>query len=135
MRKIKRNKTRSKTILDPSWNDLEPFWGTILGEQAAEGLYCPGEPQTTQNRPKKFQNDTKTRPKTHQNDSKRHPRGQKSDPKSQDQKRTEPRRSQGRLGSPRGGVPPVYPHPRGAIWEAKSAPKSIPKQLKTEANI
>ena len=38
------------------------------------------------------------------------------------------------LDSTGGGVPPVYPHPRGSIWEAKTAPRATPKRSKIEAN-
>ena len=58
---------------------------------------------------------------------------QKSDPERQDEKRTEPRRSWDRLGPPPRARPQVRAHPRGSIWEAKTAPKSIPKRSKIEA--
>ena len=35
-RKIKRPKNRSKTILDPSWGDLGPSWGAILGTETPQ---------------------------------------------------------------------------------------------------
>ena len=76
--------------------------------------------------PKKHQNDPRSAQKRPQND-------QKSDPEREDDKRTEPRRSQDRLGSAPRGPTPVCTHPRGSIWEAKSAPKSIPKRSKIEA--
>ena len=56
----------------------------------------------------------------------------KSDPEGQDDKRTEPRRFQDRLGSAPRGPTLVWCHPWGAIWEAKTAPKSIPKRSKIE---
>ena len=43
------------------------------------------------------------------------------------------RRSQDRLGPPMGRVAPAQPPPRASIWEAKTAPKSIPKRSKIEA--
>ena len=89
-----------------------------------------GEPKTTQNGPKRAQDD----PKQSQRRPKTTPRGaqegQKSEPKSQDEKRTEPRRSQDRLGSPSGGVTPVYPHPRGPPKRPlnRSLPSGKPKK-------
>ena len=75
------------------------------------------------------------RPRT----SKRRPRStqeaHKSDPESQDEKRTEPRRYQDRLGPPTHRLPQAQPPPRGSIWESKTAPKSIPKRQKIEAKI
>jgi hypothetical protein len=76
--------------------------------------------------PKKHQNNPRSGQKRPQND-------QKSDPERQDDKRTEPRRFQERLGRPRALQTPVWWHPWGAIWEAKSAPKRNQKQSKIEA--
>ena len=60
---------------------------------------------------------------------------QKSDPERQDEKRTEPRRSWERLGSLPGPITQVQACPWGTIWDAKTAPKSIPKRSKIEAKI
>ena len=57
---------------------------------------------------------------------------QKSDPERQDDKRTEPRRSQDRLGPPQVAGARLSALSQGSIWEAKTAPKSIPKRLKIE---
>ena len=92
----------------------------------------------------KCRKSTKTTPGAAKNDPKRSPRrpkttprgaqdDQKSDPERQDEKRTEPRRSWDRLGPPPRARPPARAHPRGSIWEAKTAPKSIPKRSKIEA--
>ena len=35
-RKIKSQKKRSKTILDPSWGDLGPSWAAILGQKTPQ---------------------------------------------------------------------------------------------------
>ena len=37
-RKIKMQKNGSKTISDPSWSDLEPFWVTILAPQMPKSV-------------------------------------------------------------------------------------------------
>ena len=63
---------------------------------------------------------------------KRPPNDKKSDPERQDDKRTEPRRFQDRLGSLPGPIPQVQACPWGTIWEAKTAPKSIRKRSKIE---
>ena len=60
---------------------------------------------------------------------------QKSDPESKDEKRTEPRRSQDRLGPPTRRLPPAQRRPRGSTWEAKMVPKPTPKRSKFEAKI
>ena len=39
------------------------------------------------------------------------------------------------LDPPGGGLPPVYRHPKGSIWEAKTALKPTPKRSKIEAKI
>ena len=39
------------------------------------------------------------------------------------------------LDPPGGGVPPVWCHPRGSIWEAKTAATSTPNRSKIEAKI
>ena len=61
--------------------------------------------------------------------------GQKSDPESQDEKKAEPRRSQDRLGPPMAPKRSLLWNPLGAIWDPKTAPKSIPKRSKIEAKI
>ena len=76
--------------------------------------------------PKRPQEHPKTIPKRAQE-------GKRSDLEPQDDKRTEPRRFQDRLGSAPRGPTPVCTHSRGTIWEAKTAPKSIPKRSKIEA--
>ena len=86
------------------------------------------EPRRAQDGPKRGRRPPKTSPRGTQE-------AKKSDPESQDEKRTESRRSQDRLGLNSGGVPPVYPHPRGAIWDPKMAPKPIPKRSKIDAKI
>ena len=78
--------------------------------------------------PKRPTERPKTTPRGAQDD-------QKSDPERQDDKRTEPRRFQDRLGSAPRGPTPVWWHPRGTIWEAKSAPKRIQKRCKNEMKI
>ena len=83
--------------------------------------------------PKKHQNDPRSAQKRPQNDSKTTKNDPKRDPERQDDKRTEPRGLQDRLGSLPGPIPQVQACPRGSIWEAKTAPKSIPKRLKIEA--
>ena len=84
------------------------------------------EPRRAQDDPKRGQR----RPKTTLRGTQE---AQKSDPESQDEKRTEPRRSQDRLGPPQGPICVPQRPPRGSIWEAKTAPKSIPKRSKIEA--
>ena len=59
----------------------------------------------------------------------------KSDPESQDEKKSEPRRSRDRLGPPMAPKLSLLGTPRGSIWEAKMAPESIPKRSKIEAKI
>ena len=66
---------------------------------------------------------------------KRAPEGKKSEPEPQDDKRSEPRRFQDRLGPPQGAGAPVRALPWGAIWEAKTTPKPTPKRSKIEAKI
>ena len=78
--------------------------------------------------PKKHQNDPRSAPKRPEDD-------QKSDPERQDDKRTELRQFQDRLRRPPGPISTVRPHPWGAIWEAKSAPKRNQKRCKNEAKI
>ena len=46
-----------------------------------------------------------------------------------------PKRPKKVIPNRRGGVPPVYPHPRGAIWDPKMAPKPIPKRSNIETKI
>ena len=86
------------------------------------------EPRRAQDDPKRGQK----RPKTTLRGTQE---AQKSDPESQDEKRTDPRRSQDRIGPPMGPKRSLLCTPRGVIWEAKTAPKSIPKRSKIEAKI
>ena len=78
--------------------------------------------------PKRSQEHPKTTPK-------RAEEGKRSDLEPQDDKRTEPRRFQDRLGPPRALQTPVWCHPWGSIWEAKSAPKRNQKRSQNEAKI
>ena len=73
-----------------------------------------------QNEPRRAQDDPKRgqrRPKTTLRGTQE---GQKSDPESQDEKRTEPRRSQDRLGLPTGRFAQFSRPPRGSIWDPKT---------------
>ena len=65
------------------------------------------------------QNGTRSGPKPPQEEPKK---VKKANLKRQDEKRTELRRSQDRLGPAKGAIRPFLPHPQGVIWEAKSAP-------------
>ena len=85
-------------------------------------------PETSKRPPEAFQkaqNDPKCTPKRPQ-------KRPKIEAKPQDEKRSETRRFQDRLGSAPRGPTPVWWHPWGTIWEAKSAPKSIRKQSKSK---
>ena len=88
-----------------------------------------------QNEPRRAQDDPKRGQRRPNTTLRGTQEGQKSDPESQDEKRTEPRRSQDRLGPPTGRLAPAQPPPRGSIWEAKTALKSIPKRSKVESKI
>ena len=83
------------------------------------------------NEPKMTQNEAKDTPKRLQEASKRPKkvipnRKTKKGPNQDDPKTV--------LDPPGGGVPPVWCHPRGSIWEAKTAPRATPKRSKIEAN-
>ena len=67
------------------------------------------------------------------NDPKGGQEDQKIEPKPQDEKRTEPRRSQDRLRHPQGPKHVRLPYPQGSILEAKTAPKRSRKRSKIEA--
>ena len=97
----------------------------VTGSKMLSGM-PQNEPKRAQDSPKQGQWRPKTAPRGAQE-------GQKSEPKPQDEKRTEPRRSQDRLGPPTGRFAQFSGIPRGSIWEPKSAPKRNQKQSKIEA--
>ena len=78
--------------------------------------------------PKRLQEPPKTTPRGGQE-------GQKSEPEPQDDKRTKPSRSHDRLWPPKGPKRPNLLTSQGRIWEAKTAPKPIPKRTKIETKI
>ena len=76
--------------------------------------------------PKRFQEFPKTTPRGGQD-------GQKSDPKRQDNKQDRTKTILRPSWTAHGPISTAQPPPRGSIWEAKTAPKSIPKRSKIEA--
>ena len=93
------------------------------------------EPKTTQNGPKRAQDD----PKRGQRRPKTTPRGTrwapKSDPEAQDEKRTEPRRSQDRLGPPQGRLPQVQRPPREPFGSPKRHQNRLQNDQKWKRKI
>ena len=81
------------------------------------------------NEPKMAQNEAKDTPKRLQEAPKRL---QKVIPNRKTKKESDHDDPKTILDLPR-GVPPVYPHPRGPIWEAKTVPKPTRKRSKIEA--
>ena len=75
----------------------------------------------------------KTKPKTFENDSRRSPGGSKKRSQAARRKKNRTKTILGSSWKPTGPFSIVRAHPRRVIWEAKTAPKSIPKRSKFEA--
>ena len=87
-------------------------------------------PKNTKTTPRSFPKGPK-RPQEHPKMAT--PKRPKIELKPEDEKRTEPRRPQDRLGPPQGPKRLRSTYPQGLIWEAKSAPKPTRKRSKIEA--
>ena len=98
-------------------------------KRAQEG---PRLSKTGPREPKMAQNDPKSIPKRPQEAPKR---AKKAIPNRKTKKGPNQDDPKTVLDSPIGGVPPVWCHPRGSIWEAKSVPKPTPKRLKLDTKI
>ena len=86
------------------------------------------EPRRAEDDPKRGQR----RPKTTR---RRTQEGQKSDPESQDEKKDRTKTIPRPSWTAHRPICRAQPPPRGSIWEAKTAPKSIPKRSKIEVKI
>ena len=94
------------------------------------------DPRRAQDDPKRAQESPrwpKTRPKATQDDPKRRPRGPKKRTQTARRKKDRTKTIPSSSSTPQGPISLTRPHPPGAIWEAKPASKSIPKQSKIEA--
>ena len=105
------------------------------GEQKIGPKKHPNGPRSTPKRAQESPRRPKTEPKATQDDPKRSPRGQKK------RSRTARRKKSRTKTIPRPSWTAQGPNflnserSRGAIWEAKMAPKPIPKRSKIEAKI
>ena len=83
----------------------------------------------------KCRKSTKTTPGAAKNDPKRSPRRPKKRSRTTRRKKDRTKTILGPSWTPPGPIPQVQTCPWGSIWEAKTAPKSIPKRSKIERKI
>ena len=90
-------------------------------------------PKTSPRRPQTGPRDPKKRPKATQNDPKSDIRGIKKRTQAARRKKDRPKTIPRPSWTAQVPICPLWLRPRGSIWEAKTAPKSIPKRSKIEA--
>ena len=99
----------------------------VEGSKMSSGM-PQNEPKRAQDSGKQAQGRPKTAPRGAQE-------GEKSEPKPQDEKRTEPSRSQDHLGVAKGAIRRLFPHPQGGIWAPQNDQKRNQKRSTKETKI